>query len=429
MPDADVIVVGAGFAGLSAAASLHAAGVSVLVLEARDRVGGRAEARTNALGERVDTGGQFVNDEMPLLLGLIRSQGLPLVEPGRSARLRTFPSPARFDSGTDDPGAAVFDAVEALYRGQLLHADPASTPGSAADWIHGATEDPATRAMTLSLVAVANCCDPASLPAAMLADTLNRGPHEAEELQYFTPHTMQGLAETLAAPVADRIRFGAAVTRVDWSDGGVAVTANGNRLTARRVILCVSPVQLQDMAFHPPLPGHVAAAMHAFGRMEVVKILIRYETAFWAARGWSGSMASTDPPGLFLGDTSAPGRPMLVGFLGGPFCAAFRAMPPEDRRALVLSRAADAFGPEALAPLDYTERDWGADTLSPGGYGVLVTGERPAEAPAVLRAHAGTVAFAVSDISDRFPGYIEGAIHMGRSAAERCSAALRAITA
>jgi monoamine oxidase len=263
----------------------------------------------------------------------------------------------------------------------------------------------------------------------MLADTLVRGPHWAEELQYFTPHTMQGVAESIAAPILDRIRFGAPVTRIDWSEAGVIVTAAGQRLTARRVILSVSPIQVQAIAFHPALPDPLANAVSAFGRMAVAKILLRYERAFWADRGWSGSAGCTDPSGLFFADTSSPGRPMLVAFLGGPSCSRLHAMPPDDRRALILSRAAAAFGHEALTPLNYTERVWVDDEWSPGGYGVLVTGDRPTQATATLRDHSGVVSFAVSDISDRFPGYIEGGIHMGRRAAARTIAALQSVSA
>ena len=76
---ADVIVVGAGFCGLTAANELKAAGIDVPVLEARDRVGGRVEAQTNGLGETVDTGGQFICDDMPEVMALAKKHGKTLV--------------------------------------------------------------------------------------------------------------------------------------------------------------------------------------------------------------------------------------------------------------------------------------------------------------------------------------------------------------
>ena len=77
---AKVIVVGAGFCGLAAATELEAAGIDVTVLEARDRVGGRVEARPNGLAETVDTGGQFICDDMPDVMALARKHGKTLVE-------------------------------------------------------------------------------------------------------------------------------------------------------------------------------------------------------------------------------------------------------------------------------------------------------------------------------------------------------------
>jgi monoamine oxidase len=158
--------------------------------------------------------------------------------------------------------------------------------------------------------------------------------------------------------------------------------------------------------------------------MQVIKFLLRYDRAFWRSAGWSGSAGFTDPPGLFVADATAEGRPMLAGFLGGPACDTLRAMSAVDRRALILNRIAVVFGEDALTPLDYLERDWGQDAYSPGGYGVFVTGDDPVAAVTTLRHWDGPVAFAVSDLSDQFPAYIEGAIHMGRTVAERVRVAL-----
>jgi monoamine oxidase len=409
----DVVIVGAGFAGLSAATVLHDAGVGVTVLEARDRVGGRTESRLNGLGERVDTGGQFVCDEMPLLLDLIRSHGLLLVAPDRSAPMRLWPAPPH---GTE--GAAL-EGADALYRGRLMKADPATLSGSAADWVRAATDDTAVQAATLSIIAVANCADPEQIPAAMVADPISRGPQEVDELQYFTPHTLHGLAEALAAPLADRIRLSSPVTAIAWGSDGVTVTHANGTLRARRAVLSISPVQARSITFAPALPANIARAMADFGPMQVIKLLIRYDRPFWRDGGWSGSAGFTDPTGMFVVDASAKGRPMLAGFIGGASCDRLRAMPAQERRALILSRIAAVFGNAALTPRDYLERDWGTDAHSPGGYGVMVTGDDPLAALSTLRNWDGPVCFAVSDLSDRFPAYVEGAIHMGRTVAAR----------
>ncbi|MFM2354647.1 MAG: hypothetical protein RLZZ528_383, partial [Pseudomonadota bacterium] len=370
----DVVIVGAGFAGLSAARVLHEAGIAVTVLEARDRVGGRTESRLNTLGERVDTGGQFVCDEMPLLMGLIRSLGLPLASPDRTAPMRLWPAPHH---GTED---AALREADHLYRGRLVRTDPATLSGPVADWVRQATADDCVRDATLTFIAAANCADPERFPAAIVADSISRGPQELDELQHFPPSTMHALAETLAASLSGHIRLSSPVTAIAWGQDGVTVTHAGGVLRARRAILALSPVQAQTIGFEPKLPPPVSRAIADFGPMQVIKFLLRYDRAFWRSAGWSGSAGFTDPPGLFVADATAEGRPMLAGFLGGPACDTLRAMSAVDRRALILNRIAVVFGEDALTPLDYLERDWGQDAYSPGGYGVFVTGDDPVAA-------------------------------------------------
>ena len=86
-----MVVVGAGFTGLAAATELAASGIDVLVLEARDRVGGRVESRLNALGERLDTGGQFFCEDMPEVIALARRFGKTFVETPVSGALTAQP--------------------------------------------------------------------------------------------------------------------------------------------------------------------------------------------------------------------------------------------------------------------------------------------------------------------------------------------------
>src|SRR5690606_9595927 len=113
----DAIVVGAGFTGLSAALELKRNDARVLVLGARDRVGGRVESQVNALGERIDTGGQFVCDDMANVMALLRERGhalfspsfagtdvsVPPMAPGRLARVATSAMAIRDRYGAIDP--------------------------------------------------------------------------------------------------------------------------------------------------------------------------------------------------------------------------------------------------------------------------------------------------------------------------------------
>lgn len=166
----DVIVVGAGFAGLSAALELQRLGRTVLVLEAQDRVGGRVESRLNGLGERIDTGGQFVCDDMPNVMSLLRAHGNALVR-------------TRFD-GEDvaQPPLPLAD-FEAVYHGsiairdrmnQIDPSDPAIAGLTVANWLDGQDDTEPAKAAFRAMIEGLWCLSVADLPLWHLIDNDRR---------------------------------------------------------------------------------------------------------------------------------------------------------------------------------------------------------------------------------------------------------------
>ena len=137
---ADVIVVGAGFCGLTAAIELDAAGIDVTVLEARDRVGGRVEAALNGLGETVDTGGQFICDDMPEVMALARKHGKTLVESNFDGDYVAQPAMSRRDA------ERAYDGSAALRErmNKISPDDPEIAGLSVAQWL-AAQDEPVGR--------------------------------------------------------------------------------------------------------------------------------------------------------------------------------------------------------------------------------------------------------------------------------------------
>ncbi|MFN6119042.1 MAG: FAD-dependent oxidoreductase, partial [Actinomycetes bacterium] len=138
---AEVVVVGTGFAGLRAATLLAAAGVDVVVLEARDRVGGKVESQIDALGDRVDTGGQFLCDDMTHVLDLVRAHGKQLVDVVDHRSGLTFlgdrptADPAALDA-LDDEAWEVWDELTGITPDDIA-------PGTSADaWLADRIDDP-----------------------------------------------------------------------------------------------------------------------------------------------------------------------------------------------------------------------------------------------------------------------------------------------
>lgn len=420
MQSCDVVVVGAGFAGLSAAEALVKAGRQVIVLEARDRVGGCSEAMLNGLGEKVDTGGQFVCDEMPLILDLIRRQNRRLITPAERGLPRALPAASVPEQAHPHTEAEIFARANEIYYDELRHVvlTPDMAEITVAGWIAQRTPDPAIRAAFVSIAECANCISAARQPLWTLIAMHRNGPREVSEMQYFVEGTMHAVAAALADGLEGHIRLSQKVSAIEQGDGGLVIQTTSGRIAAREMVLAISPIHWPEIGFDPPLPATTAKAGSAFSRGDVVKFLIRYERAFWNQRGWSGMCQWSEPSGIWFGDASHdPARPMLVGFMGGPSAAAFRARAETGRRSLVLDELARAFGPEALTPLDYLERDWGSDALALGGYSAVVTDPAARDAVAILQQGAGRISFAGTDLADAFSGYIEGAIWSGRYAA------------
>lgn len=418
----DAVIVGAGFTGLSAAHELQRAGRSFLVLEARDRVGGRVEAHLNGLGEAIDTGGQFLCDDMPELMALVKAHGKTLVESYFTGRMIAQPAP--YDS--HDAGE-LYRRVTAIRdrMNEIDPDDPAIAGLSVAAWLE-AQPDEADAKMGFQSSIEGLWCQPVeNVPLWYLIGNDRRITNEVSELQYFLKQTMHSLAEDLARSLGPSLRLGCTATWIETDDAGVVVHAGGERLSARDVLVAVPPVMARQLAFRPPLPTETRHALDAWKSGTVVKLLLRYREPFWRGAGLSGSVFWLEPHGLYACDASHDDEhPALVVFVGGRLALDWMAEGEEGLKQKVLAKLVPALGPLAAEPLDILLRDWSNDRWSGGAYSDIVTDVSARDAEDVLRRPVGPVSFACSELSPSFPGYIEGAIIAGRIVARQVLARL-----
>lgn len=420
---ARVIVVGAGFCGLSAALELKAAGVDVTVLEARERAGGRVEARTNGLGETVDTGGQFICDDMPEVMRLARKHGKTLVETDFSGDFVAQPPMSRQEAERASAGADML-----RERMNLLSPDDPSLSGlSVADWLARQDQPDGVKAAFRAMIEGLWCLGLEKLPAWYLIDNDRRITNEVGELQYSLGETLHSLADDLARELGDRLRLGAPVTRIERGADGVTVHMAGGALHADAALVAVPPMMASRIAQDPALPPTLAGALAAWRSGTVTKVFVRYARAFWRDSGRSGMVMWREPSGLFAIDASPDaGRPTLALFIGGPLAVEWGRVGEAAVRIEAKARLVAALGPEAGDMLDMTVRDWTGDRWSGGAYSDLIVEMGARDAEAVLRAGAPPVFFASSELSPSFPGYVEGAIVAGREAAAKVIASLAA---
>lgn len=418
----DVIVIGAGFSGLAAATELIQAGRDVVLLEARDRVGGRVESVRLADGARIDSGGQFLCRDMKELVALARAHGSRVVMAYADGDA-VFQPPIPLSRGYE-----IWAGVDAL-RERIIHldpADPALAGLTVSQWVARQKDlDPDVAAAFLRLIEGLWCRSPDEVAFAWLASTDARITNEYSEMESFLGGTMHALAEDLAKGLGDRLKLSCPIRRIEHGADRAIVHAGGERFEAGRVILCVPPVMASRIAYDPPPPASVAKAFAAWGTGDVIKIFIRYETPFWRARGLAGTVMWSAPHGLYACDASREGIAGLVMFIGGRFARQWHGRPEAELQAFIRDRLVDALGGEAGNILEISIRDWTDDPWSGGAYSDNVVNPNAGDAESPLRQGFGPIRFASSELSPSYPGYIEGAITMGRLAAREALATLK----
>ncbi|MES1943886.1 amine oxidase [Salinisphaera sp. PC39] len=436
--DADAIVVGAGFAGLACARALRAAGRSVIVLEARERVGGRSAPATLA-GRTVDVGGQWVGTGHTRLCALLDEHGLrrrPQYDDGANI-LRHGGRNRRFSG--DIPRVHPWALLELELALRDLARRQADLPPDAPwhhprarqldavtleTWARRRLRSGSARAMFDAAVRAVFSAEPGDISLLYFLfycrsndgfETLigTAGGAQAEVVE----GGMHALASALAEGVD--IRLGEPVRTVRQMSDRVSVATGAGTHEASRLVLTVPPALQADITFEPDLP----VARDRLGRRmpmgSVIKCLVAYERPFWREAGLSGMALSHEQPFSPVFDASpADGsQGALVGFFDGAPAVDWSPAEPAARRAAVLDSLAAYFGDAARAPVDYVENDWLAEPWSRGCYVGLMPPRVLTEVGTALRAPIGRLHFAGTETATEYCGYIEGAIRSGERAA------------
>ena len=445
---ADVAVVGAGFSGLAAARELAARGADVVVLEARDRVGGRTLNADIGDGDVLEMGGQWIGPTQDRIGALAREVGV-----------ETFPSHTAGDN------LILLDGRLHRYRGTIPRLNPlvlldaargvrrlnrlSREVDPAAPWLApGAAELDATSlgawierhmlsAKAKRIVAVAARtlwgAEPEEISMLHAAFFLRSAGSfelltdvEGGAQQDRFVGGSQEVAIRVAAELGERVVLSAPVRRISHRPDGVTVEADGARVEARRAIVAIPPALTGAIEFDPPLPPARAQLAQRLAPGWLVKTTAVYAEPFWRANGLSGEAVNEAGPVSLVFDNSPPesGRGALVGFVGGRDARAFARLGTSERRRAVLSSFEALFGAEALAADRVLIQDWAAEPWSGGGPVCnFATGGWTAAGPA-LREPVGAIEWAGTETAIRWSGYIDGAVSSGERAAADALAAL-----
>ncbi|OBR03288.1 Flavin containing amine oxidoreductase [Colletotrichum higginsianum IMI 349063] len=439
----DCVVVGAGYSGLAAARLLKDSGKNVLVLEARNRVGGRARTIPLDNGDYWDVGASFLGDQQDLMYALAEEFNVPLFTPPMDGKIvLAYRGKAREYRGLIPPMRPweVLDMGLFVRRFEKLCEsvdldEPWRTPGAEEldrvtvhEWLRKgawtqATIDMGSLAFEATLGQNTSCV---SMLHALfffraVAGFTSALSSENGAQQHFITGGGQAIADKLRERLGDDVvRLGEPVRGITRTESLATVRTDKGEYRARRVILAVPPPHVLKIDFLPRLPVEKVTLLQNMPMGAFSKVYATYKTPFWRDKGLTGE--STNPTG-FLGvtyDATPPsGYPAkLVGFIAGTRTREFVGFGAEQRRHVALAGFAAAFGPEALDADDFffhnmmMEEEWSAGcpmaTPAPGMWTLL--GEW-------LRKPVGAIHWAGTETSTKHYGYMEGAVFAGQRAA------------
>jgi monoamine oxidase len=455
---ADVVIVGAGLAGLTAARDLVAAGRSVVVLEARDRVGGGVLNVDLGDGVITEGGAEFIGPTQDRIAALAKDVGVqtfPTYNTGDNIYFRNGMATRYSSSGPlgpvpPDPTGAVEAEKAILQLDQMAKTIPLDAPWTAPkarEWDSQTFETwklanvltPSGRFLLDVAITSIFSCEPRDVSLLFVLFYLAAAGNESN------PGSIERLVNTgggaqerrfvggsqlvpikLAERLGDRVVLSQPVRRIVTENGTVTAIADGYSVAAKRAIVAVPPPLTARIEYSPQLPALRDQLTQRMPMGTVMKVHAVYPEPFWRAAGLTGQAVADTPPAQATFDNTPPsGRPgILMAFVEAQAARQRLGASREDLRREVLKNFSDYFGPQAATPTSFHVSDWQEEIWTRGcpvcftAPGVLLDYGRAIREP-VDRIHwAGT------ETATFWNGYMDGAVRSGERAAREVLAAL-----
>ncbi len=444
----DVVVVGGGISGLVAARKVARSGRSVLLVEARKRVGGRVLNHHLRTGGVIEAGGAFVGPTQGRILRLAEELGVKTFKEhtaGNSVYVSSATGRQEYQ-GTVPPDPTILpDAGVLLTRINNMAAEiPVDAPWthpSAAEW-DAQTLGEWIRSNAVNASGVENLirswtqpgfgADPDELSllyvlwyVACSGNERNVGTFErnsetanaAQERRFVGGSQLIPLR--LARRLGDIVALAAPVSRIDQGDGRAVVHTARGKVVARRVIVAAPPQLVLDIDWYPRLPHRRNELLRHMEMGQLMKCDAVYDKPFWRADGLNGfGLNDSGPVRVAFDNCPRSGDPgVLLAFVGGSTWRTYGLMSRARRKQHVLEGFAALFGPKALDPVEYTEHDWTREQWTKGGpVAIMAPGTMTAYGSAIRRPF-GRVHWAGTETSTYWTGYMDGAVRAGERAA------------
>uniref|UniRef100_A0AC11DIY1 Monoamine oxidase A n=1 Tax=Ovis aries TaxID=9940 RepID=A0AC11DIY1_SHEEP len=401
----DVVVIGGGISGLSAAKLLAEHEVNVLVLEARERVGGRTYTVRNEHVDYVDVGGAYVGPTQNRILRLSKQLGLETYKVNVNERLVHYVKiPA--DAPWEAPHAAEWDKMTMKDLIEKICWTKTARQFASLFVNINVTSEPHEVSALWFLWYVKQCGGTTRI------FSITNGGQERK----FVGGSGQ-VSERIMQLLGDRVKLRSPVTYVDQSSENITIeTLNRELYECQYVISAIPPTLTSKIHFRPELPSERNQLIQRLPMGAIIKCMMYYKEAFWKKKDYCGCMIIEDeeaPISITLDDTKPDGSlPAIMG-----------------KRKICELYAKVLGSQEALHPVHYEEKNWCQEQYSGGCYTAYYPPGIMTQYGRVIRQPVGRIYFAGTETATQWSGYMEGAVEAGERAAREVLNALGKLAA
>ncbi|GAB1302654.1 Amine oxidase [Apodemus speciosus] len=422
----DVVVIGGGISGLAAAKLLSEYKINVLVLEARDRVGGRTYTVRNDRVNWVDVGGAYVGPTQNRILRLSKELGIETYKVNVKERL------VQYVKGKTYPFRGAFPPVwnplayldyNNLWRtmDKMGKEIPVEAPWQAR---HAEEWDKMTMKELIDKI----CWTKTAREFAYLFVNINVTSEPHEERKFLGGSGQ--VSERIAALLGDKVKLNSPVTYIDQTDDNIIIeTLNHDHYECKYVISAIPPVLTAKIHFKPELPPERNQLIQRLPMGAVIKCMVYYKEAFWKKKDYCGCMIIEDeeaPISITLDDTKPDGSlPAIMGFILARKADRLAKLHKDIRKKKICELYAKVLGSEeALHPVHYEEKNWCEEQYSGGCYTAYFPPGIMTQYGRVIRQPVGRIYFGGTETATKWSGYMEGAVEAGERAAREVLNAL-----
>lgn len=413
----DVVIVGAGLAGLSAALKVKDEGLSYVVLEATERAGGKVHTEISEDGKRFyEQGAQFVNSEMTGIVSLIKESGMELEHTDISEESIVI----------NEKNKRVIELRESEGE-KLLDNLSITSDAPLSEVLDQSIDTKWEKRMLKSYIAAETTVNSEHINAKSAGKLISRITTHENELKYQANGPLNNVIAHLEKQLDEAIHYCEPVVLVMRSGGKYEVrTENNNVYTAKAVVLAVPPTVGTRIELDNQLESHFGRALDSYLDGSVIKLTFVYADNFWSHHKVNGKekkvfgVIYVGNEGVNVMDSSkGEDENRLTMFIGGDKAKDLVNVPPQVRENFALDRLTEVFGDTAEEYKDVQESIWVDSPYYGGGYGAMVHTDGNSDAELVLGKPFEQVVFASTELAPKFPYFMEGAIRSGRQSAER----------